>query len=192
MKSRATTLFGIAILCLFQLCLSSCGDDDLKKAAPLSAKEKLILNRDRTIGVEIIYSDSALVKAKATAPILDKITPKSGAIYQEMPEGVKINFLNEKQAVKGSVTSDYAIQRESEKLVIFKRNVIVVNEGLTFNTEELTWDQNKRMFFAPSGVVTKPDGTMVNANNFSATEDFSVFKFEQGFGETYLDKKFGE
>lgn len=192
MKSRAITLSGIAVLCLFQLCLSSCGDDDLKKAAPLSAKDKLILNRDRTIGVEIIYSDSAMVKAKATAPILDKITPKNGAVYQEMPDGVKINFLNEQQGIKGSVTSDYAIQRESEKLVIFKRNVIVVNEELTFNTEELTWDQNKRMFFSPSGVVTKPDGTVINAVNFSATEDFSIFKFEQGFGETYLDKKFGE
>ena len=191
-KSRAITLSGIAVLCLFQLCLSSCGEDDLQKAAPLSAKDKLILNRDRTTDVNITYSDSAVVKATATAPIMDKITPKSGAVYQEMPEGVRIKFLNEKQGVKGSVTSDYAIQRESEKLVIFRRNVIVVNEELTFNTEELTWDQNKRMFFSPTGVVTKPDGTVINANNFSATEDFSIFKFEQATGEAYVDKKFGE
>ena len=191
MKSRGI-LSGIVVLSLFQLCLSSCGEDDLKKAAPLSAKDKMILNRDRTLGVEIIYSDSAKVQAKGTAPIMDKITPKSGAIYQEMPAGVKINFLNEQMGNKGSVTSDYAIQKESEKLVIFKRNVIVVNEQLTFNTEELTWDQNKKMFFSPTGVVTKPDGTMVNAINFSATEDFSDIKFEKGFGETYVDKKFGE
>lgn len=185
-------LSGIVVLCLFQLCLSSCGEDDLKKAAAISAKDKLILNRDRTIGVEIIYSDSAVVKAKGTAPIMDKITPKNGAIYQEMPKGVKINFLNEQQGSKGSITSDYAIQRESEKLVIFKRNVVVVNEEMVFNTEELTWDQNKQMFFSPQGVVTKPDGTVMNALNFSATQDFSIFKFNNASGETYLDKKFGE
>lgn len=182
---------GLLILGLFQLCLSSCSEDDLKKAAPLSAKD-LVLNRDRTIGVEIIYSDSAVVKAKGTAPIMDKITPKNGAVYQEMPKGVKINFLDSLMQVKGSITSDYAIQKETEKLVIFKRNVVVIDQHLTFNTEELTWDQNKQLFLSPKGVVTKPDGTMVNAINFSAKQDFSVFNFEKGFGETYVDKNFGE
>ncbi|WP_316819775.1 hypothetical protein [Pedobacter gandavensis] len=182
---------GLAVLCLFQLCLSSCGEDDLKKAAPLS-KEDMVLNRDRTTGVEIIYSDSSVVKAKGTAPIMDKITPKNGATYQEMPKGVKINFLNDSLKVKGSITSDYAISKDVEKIIIFKRNVIVVDEQLTFNTEELTWDQNKKMFFSPSGVITKPDGTVINAINFSATQDFSVFNFEQGYGETYVDKNFGE
>ncbi|MBB2149957.1 LPS export ABC transporter periplasmic protein LptC [Pedobacter gandavensis] len=190
MKSLGITT-GLAVLCLFQLCLSSCGDDDLKKAAPL-AKNELIKNRDRTIGVEIIYSDSAVVKAKGTAPIMDKITPKNGATYQEMPEGVKINFLNDSLKVKGSIVSDYAISKDVEKIIIFKRNVVVVDEQMTFNTEELTWDQNKHMFYSPKGVITKPDGTVINAVNFSAKQDFSVFNFEQGFGETYVDKNFGE
>lgn len=181
----------LLLLGLFQLCLSSCGDDDLKKAAPLSSKD-LVLNRDRTIGVEITYSDSAVVKAQGTAPIMDKITPKNGAIYQEMPKGVKINFLDSLMHNTGSITSDYAIQRETEKLVIFKRNVVVVNKELTFNTEELTWDQNRQLFLSPSGVVTKPDGSLINAKNFTAKQDFSVFNFESGTGETYVDKNFGE
>ena len=190
MKSLGITT-GLAVLCLFQLCLSSCGEDDLKKAAPLSKKD-LVLNRDRTIDVEITYSDSSKVKGIGKAPIMDKITPASGATYQEMPKGVKISFMNDSLKVKGSITSDYAISKDTEKIVIFKRNVVVVDEQLTFNTEELTWDQNKRMFYSPQGVITKPDGTVINAVNFSAKQDFSVFNFEQGFGETYVDKNFGE
>lgn len=190
MKSWRLT-FAALILAVLPLLLSSCGEDDLKKAAPLSKKD-LVMNRDRTLGVEIIYSDSAKVKAKGNAPVLDKITMSNGGTYSEMPKGVKINFLDEFMKNKGSITSDYAIQREMEKLTIFKRNVVVVDPQLVFNTEELTWDQNKQLFLSPKGIITKPDGTVINAVNFTATQDFSTFKFEQAYGETYVDQNFSE
>lgn len=170
--------------------LSSCGEDDLKKAAKLS--KKISLDTNRTIGVEIIYSDSAKVKAKGFAKVMDKITPASGAAYSEMPKGVKIEFLDENTNITGSITSDYAIMKESEKLTIFKRNVVVINQSLTFNTEELIWDENKRMFFSPKGIVTKPDGSFANAVNFSAPQDFSYYKAGSGYGETYIEEKLGE
>ena len=176
------------MLCVIQL--SACGEDDLKKAARLS--KKISLDTNRTLGVEIIYSDSAKVKAKGFARVLDKITPASGAIFSEMPKGVKIEFLDENQNITGSIVSDYAIMKEAEKLTIFKRNVVVVNQSLTFNTEELTWDENKRMFFSPKGVVTKPDGSFANAVNFSAPQDFSYYNAGSGYGETYIEEKFGE
>ena len=189
MKSRGLTYALFALVCM-QFFLSACGDDDLKKAAKLS--DKTLLNRDRTTDVDIIYSDSAKVKAQGFAPILDKVMPANGAGYQEMPKGVKINFIDEFTKIKGSITSDYAIMRDAEKIATFKRNVVVVNESVTFNTEELIWDQNKRMFFSPKGVVTKPDGTVLNAVDFSATEDFSNINWADGSGETYVPENFGE
>jgi hypothetical protein len=186
----AGIIFSLVILCIFQLSLSSCGEDDLKKAPKLT--KKISLDTNRTTAVEIIYSDSAKVKAKGFAPVLDKITPASGAIFQEMPKGVKIEFLNDSLKITGSITSDYAIMKETEKLTIFKRNVVVVNENLTFNTEELIWDQNKQMFFSPKGIVTQPDGSFANAENFSAPQDFSYYKTGSGYGETYVKENFGE
>jgi len=187
MKLRGI-IYCSVILCLFQVCLSSCAEDDLKKAARLSKKVRL--NVDRTIKVDIIYSDSAKVKAQGFAPILDKITPASGAEYQEMPKGVKINFIDEQMKIKGSITSDYAIMKDAEKTATFRRNVVVVNEKLTFNTEELVWDQNKKMFFSPKGIVTKADGTVLDAVDFSATEDFDLINWSHGRGETYLPDDF--
>ncbi|WP_316816465.1 hypothetical protein [Pedobacter nyackensis] len=183
-------VFCMILLCVIQFSLSSCADDDLKKAAKLS--KKISLDTNRTKGVEIIYSDSAKVKAKGFAPVLDKITPSSGITFSEMPKGVKIQFLDENQVITGSITSDYAIMKETEKLTIFKRNVVVVNQTLTFNTEELIWDENKRMFFSPKGVVTKPDGSFANAVNFSAPQDFSYYNTGSGYGETFIEEKFGE
>ena len=183
-------VFCTAMICVVLLSLGSCGEDDLKKAAKLS--KKISLDTNRTIGVDIIYSDSAKVKAKGFAPVLDKITPSNGAIFQEMPKGVKIEFLDEQMKITGSITSDYAIMKETEKLTIFKRNVVVVNQALTFNTEELIWDQNKQMFFSPKGIVTKPDGSFANAVNFSAPQDFSYYNTGSGYGETYIEEKLGE
>jgi hypothetical protein len=175
----------IALLCLIPLLLSSCNDDDLKKAAEISSK-KLVLSKDRSLKVEIVFSDSAVVKAKGYAPILDQVNPSSGSKYQEMPKGVKITFFDPLQKVTGTIVSDYALRKETEQLTIFKKNVVVVRDDLTFNTEELTWDQRKRMFFSPRGIVTRPDGTVLNAINFSAPEDFSSVDFEQGSGQTYV------
>lgn len=183
-------IFGIVMLGMIYLSVASCGEDDLKKAAKLT--RKISLDTNRTTSVEIIYSDSAKVKAKGFAPILDKITPANGAIFQEMPKGVKIEFLDELMKITGSITSDYAIMKETEKLTIFKRNVVVINQNLTFNTEELTWDQNKQMFFSPKGVVTQPDGSFANAVDFSAPQDFSYYKTGSGYGETYVKENFGE
>lgn len=189
MKGRGIIL-SVVMLFTVQFCLSSCGEDDLKKAAKLS--KKISLDTTRTTAVEIIYSDSAKVKAKGFAPVLDKITPSSGAILQEMPKGVKIEFLDDSLKITGSITSDYAIMKEVEKLTIFKRNVVVINQNMTFNTEELIWDQTKQMFFSPRGIVTQPDGSFANAENFSAPQDFSYYKTGSGYGETYVKENFGE
>jgi len=178
-------LYQLVWLCLIPLFLSSCGEDDLKKAAVISAK-KVVMSKDRSIKVEIVFSDSAVVKAKGIAPILDQVNPSSGAKFEEMPKGVNITFYDPLQKVTGTLVSDYAIRKDTEQLTIFRKNVVVVREDLTFNTEELTWDERKKKFFSPSGVVTKPDGTVLNAVNFVAPEDFSTVEYDQASGQTYV------
>lgn len=165
--------------------LIACNDDDLKKASSIS-NTKVSLTKDRTLGVELIYSDSAKVKAKGYAPILDKVTPSNGSPYNEMPKGVKINFIDDNQQSKGSITSDYAINKEGERLTIFKKNVTVVNESMTFITEELTWDENKKTYFSPSGTVRFKDGSILSGAQFTAPQDFSTYTISQPSGQAYL------
>lgn len=172
--------------CMCILVLHACNEDELKKVETVKL-QKEAFNANRTFGAEVIYSDSAKVKAKGFAPILDKVTPKSGGNYQEMPKGVKIEFFDELQASKGTITSEYAIMKETEQITIFRKNVVVINTNLTFNTEELVWNQNTKQFSSPKGIITKPDGTVINAINFQAPEDFSTVAFENAYGETYIN-----
>lgn len=167
--------------------LVSCGDDDLKNAATISSKQ-LILSKDRSYGVDIVYSDSAKVKAKGYAPILDKVTPNTGAMYSEMPKGVKIEFFDEFLKKSGTITSDYAINKESEKITIFRKHVVVVMvaSSITFTTEELIWDENKKLYTSPYGTVIGKDGERMTGTKFSAPQDFSTYDILQASGETTI------
>ncbi len=175
-------LFGF--LSVVALLLSGCGEDDLKNAASISSK-KVTLTKDRTIDMEVTYSDSGLVKAKAYAPIYDKVSPSQGSKYNEMPSGVKIEFFDALMQITGTITSNYAINNETEKITVFRKNVVVINGTMTFTTEELTWDENKKLYYSPSGTVTK-DGNVLTGAQFSAPQDFSTYQIIGGVGQGYV------
>jgi len=185
MNSKAF-LYGLMLVLPFFLV--SCGDDDLKKANAVK-NQKIILNRDRTLGVEIIYSDSARVKAKGNAPIMDKVTPSTGGEYQEMVKGVKIDFFNvQTGAIDGTLISDYAIRRSQEQKTIFRRNVIVKNvKGDTFSSEELIWDEAKKIFYSKQKVTVKTiDGNVLDGVDFQAPQDFSTYTFNSATGQAVM------
>lgn len=183
--NRADFKTGIFMLFIVPLLLvlASCSEDDLKNATAVSAK-KITLNKDRSYDVEFTYSDSAVVKAKAFAPILDQVTPSQGAKYSEMPKGVNVQFFDQYLQVTGTITSDYAINKETERVTIFRKNVVVVNGQITFRTEELTWDENKKLYYSPAGTVTKKDGSIMNGTQFSAPQDFSTYSIIEASGST--------
>lgn len=176
---------GLFIFFIGLLLCSSCSNDDLKNAQSISSK-KITLTKDRTLGADVTYSDSGFVKAKGFAPILDKVVPETGATYSEMPEGVKIEFFDQFLRVTGTITSDYAINKETEGITIFRKNVVVVNDAITFRTEELTWNEGKKMYYSPAGIVTKKDGSVLNGTSFSAPQDFSTYDITVASGSTYV------
>jgi hypothetical protein len=174
----------IGLFALLSIVLSACTDDDLKNASSISAK-KVTLTKDRTLGMTLTYSDSAVVKAKLYAPVYDKVVPPQGSQYNEMPQGVKIEFFDAYLQVTGTITSDYAKNNETDQLTIFRKNVVVVQDRMTFTTQELTYDQRKKRYFSPSGTVTK-DGNVLTGAQFSAPEDFSSYEIIGGVGQGYV------
>ncbi|WP_316844632.1 hypothetical protein [Pedobacter psychrodurus] len=177
-----TFLYGLFLV--LPLFLASCGDDDLKNANAVSSN-KVTLTRDRTIGVDIIYSDSARVKAKGTAPILDKVTPSTGSPYQEMIKGVNIDFYNPNGTIDGNLVCDYAIRKDTELKTEFRKNVVVKNsKGDTFSSQELIWDESKKIFYSNQMVdILSVNGDFTRAKDFKAPQDFSTYEMGQGSGE---------
>ena len=170
-------------------CLIGCKSDiDELKAVKLQRK----ITVEKTIEAEMIYSDSAKVKAKLNAPIL--LNNKTDSPYYEMPKGMQVVFFDDALKQSSKVTSDYAITKDNQKIMELRNNVVAVNnKGETFKSEELIWDQNKRIFFSNKVVDISTNSAQISGTKFWAKEDFSYYEIKQGAGPlTFKDNLTGQ
>lgn len=165
-------------LLFFALAFTAC-ENDLSKVKEIEQKQKD--NVEITKGAEIIYSDSAYVKATLKTPILYNY--KTTTPYMEMPKGIEITFYDKDLKQTSKVVSDYAIRKESLKTVELKKNVIATNaEGKTFKSEELIWDENLKRFYSNQLVTINTGGNLITGPGFWSNEDFSYYEIKQGAG----------
>ena len=178
MKFRIPSLVSLSIIaCSFVL--GSC-ENDLKDVERISARN-VAIPVDKSYGVEIIYSDSAKVKARLLAPELHHYNTEKP--YYEMPKGVTIIILDENQKESSRITSDYAIRRENEKVTELKKNVVAVNkEGKIFKSEELIYDENKSQFYSNQLVSIITKSQTINGTSFWSNESFSYYEIQQSTG----------
>lgn len=146
-------------------------ETDLKEVdriAAIQAEEPVDISQH----VTVIYSDSALVKAKMTAPEMRHYNVEKP--YYEFQKGVTIVFFDENGMETQRVTADYAIQKEAEELTEFRRNVVITRaDGAVIKTEELIHDQKANTFYnhVPIAFYSKD-------NNFMADSFHSDGSFE--------------
>lgn len=150
--------------------LTSC-ENDMKEIEKISAK-KSTLQVDTSRVVEVIFSDSAVVKGKLITPLL--LEYKTASPYFEMPSGLTVIFYDENQEESSRIVADHGIRRAQEQLVELRRNVVVTTQkGDTFKSEELFWDERKKLFYSNQLVnITKLDGTSINGTQFKSDQNF--------------------
>jgi len=126
--------------------------------------------------VEILYSDSAIVRVRVTGPVLHNILDRENA-RQEFPEGIKIDFLEPNLSVRSTLTAKTATRIQEKGLIIARDSVVfstVKKEKL--ETEELIWDEKSRKVHTEKFVkVTKP-GEVIYGYGLEAEQDFSYWK----------------
>jgi LPS export ABC transporter protein LptC len=187
-KARLFTGFILPVLITGMCLLTGC-ENDLKDLQKISASE---VNKPVTsyTNVDVIYSDSAKVKAHMTAPLMldyDKVEKP----YTEMPKGVKVIFYDGNLKETGTITSDYAIYRKKEKIILLRKNVVGTNvKGETFTSEELIWDQNTKQVTSNQVVhVRMADGTALDGTSFTSDEGLNHWKFGQANGRIHVNNQ---
>ena len=126
--------------------------------------------------VEILYSDSALVRVRVTAPLLRNYVERT-APRQEFPEGVRVEFLNADLSIENTLTAKSAV-RSQEKSIIVARDSVVMHSAKneTLETEELTWDERTAKIRTDKFVkITRP-GEIIYGFGLEAEQDFSYWK----------------
>ena len=164
-------LLGILMLAVFFI--SSC-ENDISEINQLIKRDDL--NVEKTKDVELIYSDSAIVKVIVKAPMMetykDKIEPR-----QEFPDGIKVDFYNERLNSVSKLTAKHAIRYDRKKEIIMTDSVVwqsLKNEIL--ESEELIWNESTKKVYSKRFVKVTTEEDIIYGYGFEAEEDFSKWK----------------
>lgn len=180
-SSRITLLFGkvtsfIITAFLAVAVLASC-ENDLEVVQAFTDPEKV---PEATFeNFETLYYDSAKLTAKVVSPLLARYTLVKEP-YMEFPNGIHVQFFDSLKNVKAEVKSKYAIFYERKKLWEARKDVVVISmDGKKLNTEQLFWDQNKKIIYSEKFCrITTPSASLTG-NKFTAKEDFSTYELSQ-------------
>lgn len=142
--------------------------------------------------VEILYTDSGLVRIRITAPEMNHYTINVPEPYTEMPKGVYIEFFNDSSQVKTTLKADYGIRYEKNKRTEVRNNVVVVNlAGEVLNTEKLNWDEALHKIYSDVPVKIKTRNDVLRGSGMTANEDFTEWEMRDPVGskEVVEEKK---
>lgn len=172
----------------FALMVIGC-QNSLKDVERISSR-KLVTQIDVSTGVQIIYSDSAIVKAKIITPEL--IHYKTNQPYYEMKKGMKAIFFDQQQQETSNIISDYALRREHEDIIELRKNVVATNkEGKVFKSDELIWNAKLHRFYTTKLVTILAPNQTTYGTEFWANEDFTYYEIQKSTGNFDVSDKGG-
>lgn len=179
-------LFCLVVL----LSLTACENDIAVVNSITSATEKQLPLESGT-DVEMIYSDSAILRAKLTAVQLDRYVGKKS--YMEMPKGMVVIFYNAEKKEQNRLTADYGIGYDNgngmDKMEA-KRHVVVVNEkGDKLETEHLIWNAATKEILTEAFVKITTEKEILMGNGLKANQDFSEYEITNPTGIIQVEDK---
>lgn len=129
-------------------------------------------------GVEMLYSDSAVVRVKIRSPRvvrhIDKKNPR-----QEFLDGMAVDFFTPNQQISSELTAKYGVRFDNKNQVIVRDSVIWQSKrGERLETEELIWDENAGKLYTNKYVtIIRPD-EIIYGYGFESNQDFTYSKIK--------------
>lgn len=155
------------------LIMISCKKNDPKEVEALTKKT---IPTEMATGIEAIYSDSAKVRAKLSAPVMVRTLTDSPVV--EMPKNLEILFYDANLKVTSKLRANYGIRYIKRNITKVKGNVVVVNvKGDTMNTEEMTWNETTDKVTSNKFVKVKTKEEIILAEGFESDINFTKYVF---------------
>jgi LPS export ABC transporter protein LptC len=181
---RITLLKAATLVAAF---LVSCQPD--KSVADLEEHNRQMdsLQIERATDVAIVYTDSAELRAKIMAPVLNR-NPEKKNPYVEMPNGIKAEFYGPDETLQSTLTANYAINYEKKDVVEIRDSVRVLNKNdEEIKSNELIWNKKDRKVYSDKPVrVRIRDEKIIKAQGFESDESFLRYSFKKVTGIVYL------
>lgn len=158
---------------IFWLFLTSC--EKIKKET-----RQVITENDVAVevakDVEILYSDSAVVRVKVSGPTLLNVNDRDDP-RQEFPDGIRFDFLQPDLTVRSVLTAKSAVRQQEKGLITVRDSVVLTTiKQEKLETEELVWDEKSAKIRTEKFVKVSQPGEVVYGFGLEANQDFSYWK----------------
>ena len=98
--------------------------------------------------IEVLYSDSAVVRSRLTAPQV-MVYQDEDEPYKEFPDGLQFEKFDGNHKTTSYIRADYGKNYEKKGLWELRQNVVAVTEdGDSLKTDVLFWDEKKDMIYS--------------------------------------------
>ena len=125
----------------------------------------------------VLYSDSAITKARMTAPKMEHYMGKEP--YIELTEGINLVFYDDYGDITSHLTANYAINYEQEDRMEARSDVVLINvAGEKLNTEHLIWNQKKGIMYSEEFVKITTADEIIWGEGFESNQSFTNFKIK--------------
>lgn len=174
------------LIFLFFLCsvVHSC-ENDIKAVQRFITEEESI--REEAKNVEILYSDSAIVRIKISAPTLWVYNDKRN-LRKEFPHTLRVDFLDNYKRTTSWLTAKHAVQYEYKREIIVKDSVILSGlSGDKLETEQLVWNERKENISSTKFVKVSTPTEVIYGYGFESNQDFTKWKIHSVTGRIRVD-----
>jgi LPS export ABC transporter protein LptC len=160
------------MLSFFLLSLSVTGcKNDVEEAKKITTRVNTAI--ERATQVEIVFSEYGENRIVAFAPELIRYAVDKP--YMEFTKGIEMKFYN-KGNIESTLTANYAMAQEGNRLMVARNNVVVINEkGETLNTEELIWDEEKETIYTNTFVKITTSDEIIMGTGMTANQNFTNY-----------------
>ncbi|MBE9509807.1 MAG: LPS export ABC transporter periplasmic protein LptC [Bacteroidetes bacterium] len=142
------------------------------------------------VNLETIYTDSAKIQLRVKSKLVKQYNLEEEDPYLEFPKGMEVFFYNENEIVESQLSAKYAIYHEADELWEAKDSVVAINaNGEILNTEQLFWDENKKLIYTSKFVSITTANEIIYGDGMEANENFTDWKIMKPRGTFYLENE---
>lgn len=179
MKFQSSNGFFTLVFGLCSLVFTSCSNS-LDEANKIISRANVKIEKGKD--VQISYSDNGVVRIQASGPTVRRYNTERP--YMEFSDGILLLFFNDKHEVDSRLTAKYATAVENSKSMTARDSVVVVNnKGEILNTDELIWDEEKKIIYSNSFVKITTADEIIYGNGMTANENFTDYEIRRITGK---------
>ena len=178
--------FLLASILFLMMGISSCEKNNEEEVKEVTT-DKVILPAESGKNIEIIYSDSAKIAMKLTAPFMDRYAGEKP--YSEFVKGLKLIQYDKDEVPTTQIVCNYALDHTDEDWLEAKDDVIVINKkGEKLTTEHLIWDKKNHKIRTEEFVTITTKDETIYGYGLESEEDFSEYKIKNVTGIIQIDE----